>query len=170
MKISRRNFFKCAGLMALTVAAAGVLAGCASFKDVKVTFTPSNEALASYKSTATVRVDSSATQISADYLKSSLPAKFTFADSSTTAYTITQDETGAHLTVNTAVDTANYKTVNVQYYEKGVGEAGTQVVIVAKTATALTAADLTLPTGYSVASDVDYAITSLNTAIINVTK
>lgn len=150
MNVSRRDFLKCAGVMALAAAATGVLAGCSGesdTKNIKINYTVSDDSLSSYDTTTIVSVISTAEVLSADFVKKHVPEGFAL-DGTASSYEIISDETGYHADAKIAV-ADDYVKVTINYKDKdGVPIGSAQAIVVKKTDTVVKAASLKLPDNY----------------------
>ena len=147
--ISRRKFLKGAGVAALAVAAAGVLAGCSgndvpsipdvTVKDVTVKFVDRNGKEVGSTVVKNVKVtepnmNSSAVKAPEGYVVAILGDQPIDWKKQTVTFTVDKKET---------------KKVQVQYYERGNGEVGTEIVEVEKDAINFNAKLLKeIPEGY----------------------
>lgn len=167
--ISRRSFLKSAAVLTAAVAAAGVLAGCGSTgKEVEVSFYSSK--FSKIVGTAKIKVGASAKELTLDQVQNALPEGWvlTAEDAAKQAFQIVSDSAGHYAQAQVEIS-ADYRTLQVTYYANG--EVGKEVLLVKKSDTVLTAAQLTLPTGYKLAESVDYTIVQMGStgfATINV--
>lgn len=157
--ISRRGFLKGAAVLAVAAAATGVLAGCgAGSKEVEISFYSSK--FSKIVGTAKIKVGASAKELTLDQVKNALPEGWvlTAEDAAKQAFQIVSDSAG-HYTQAQVEISADYRTVQVTYYAGG--EVGKEVLVVKKSDTAVTAAQLTLPNGYKLAEEVNYSIVQM---------
>lgn len=149
MKISRRNFLKCAGAATLAVAASGVLTSCGKpedivMQDVTVYFVYQT---VRQNTTATVSVPKNADVLSTALIKpEQLPEGFKIAKQGEVPITVVDGVATAEVEI--AVGTPN-KVVEVRFFEEGGSQLPeTTTVEVEATAQVVNVADIKIPEKY----------------------
>ena len=149
VKISRRNFLKCAGAATLAVAASGVLTSCGKpedivMQDVTVYFVYQT---VRQNTTATVSVPKNADVLSTALIKpEQLPEGFKIAKQGEVPITVVDGVATAEVEI--VVGTPN-KVVEVRFFEEGGSQLPeTTTVEVEATAQVVNVADITIPEKY----------------------